>query len=324
MTAVVGIDIAKHTFDIATLQSNGKHRTKAKMPNDLKGFEALQQWLLKHAEPQAWIVMEATGIYHEALAEWLFKQGYRVCVLNPAQPAFYARSQLQRVKTDKVDAKLLADYGSRHLAELRSWQPETPEIRRLRALVHRLKDIQEMEQIERNRLESTQESKVRDSIQSVLDHLKKQTDETLKAIKQLFDDNDDLRGKRDLLTSIDGIADRTAALLLAELGDIQRFDSSKAVTAFSGLNPRLQESGKHKGHVRISRMGSARLRAGLYMPAVSSLTHNRAIREMAERMKAKGKAGKQIACAAMRKLLCIAYGVLKSGRPFEPTLAIAR
>jgi len=324
MTAVVGIDIAKHTFDIATLQSNGKHRTKAKLPNDLKGFEALQQWLLKHAEPQAWIVMEATGIYHEALAEWLFKQGYRVCVLNPAQPAFYARSQLQRVKTDKVDAKLLADYGSRHLAELRSWQPEAPEIRRLRALVHRLKDIQELEQIERNRLESTQESKVRDSIQSVLDHLKKQTDETLKAIKQLFDDNDDLRGKRDLLTSIDGIADRTAALLLAELGDIQRFDSSKAVTAFSGLNPRLQESGKHKGHVRISRMGSARLRAGLYMPAVSSLTHNRAIREMAERMKAKGKAGKQIACAAMRKLLCIAYGVLKSGRPFEPTLAIAR
>jgi len=324
MTAVVGIDIAKHTFDIATLQSNGKHRTKAKMPNDLKGFEALQQWLLKHAEPQAWIVMEATGIYHEALAEWLFKQGYRVCVLNPAQPAFYARSQLQRVKTDKVDAKLLADYGSRHLAELRSWQPEAPEIRRLRALVHRLKDIQELEQIERNRLGSTQESKVRDSIQSVLDHLKKQTDETLKAIKQLFDDNDDLRGKRDLLTSIDGIADRTAALLLAELGDIQRFDSSKAVTAFSGLNPRLQESGKHKGHVRISRMGSARLRAGLYMPAVSSLTHNRAIREMAERMKAKGKAGKQIACAAMRKLLCIAYGVLKSGRPFDPALAIAR
>lgn len=150
MTAVVGIDIAKQTFDIATLQSNGKYRTKAKLPNDLKGFETLQQWLLKHAEPQAWIVMEATGIYHEALAEWLFKQGYRVCVLNPAQPAFYARSQLQRVKTDKVDAKLLTDYGSRHLAELRSWKPEAPEIRRLRALVHRLKDIQELVRIPRH------------------------------------------------------------------------------------------------------------------------------------------------------------------------------
>lgn len=324
MTIVVGIDIAKHTFDIATLQSNGKHRTKTRLPNDLKGFAQLQQWLLKHAEPQAWIVMEATGIYHEALAEWLFKQGYRVCVLNPAQPAFYARSQLQRVKTDKVDAKLLADYGSRHLAELRTWQPEAPELRRLKALVHRLKDLQELEQIERNRLDVTHDSKVRDSIQSVLDHVQRQTDATLKAIKQHFDDNDDLRGKRDLLTSIDGIADITAALLLAELGDIQRFDNSKAVTAFSGLNPRLQESGKYKGQTRISRMGSARLRAGLYMPAVSSLVHNQAICEMAERMRARGKAGKQIVCAAMRKLLCIAYGVLKSGKPFEPKLALAR
>lgn len=324
MTIVVGIDIAKHTFDIATLQSNGKHRTKARLPNDLKGFEVLQQWLLKHADPQAWIVMEATNVYHEALAEWLLRQGYRVCVLNPAQPAFYARSQLQRVKTDKVDAKLLADYGSRHLAELRSWQPEAPEIRRLKALVHRLKDLQDLEQIERNRLEVTDESKVRDSIQSVLDHLQQQTDATLKAIKQHFDDNDDLRGKRDLLTSIDGIADTTAALLLAELGDIQRFENSKAVTAFSGLNPRLQESGKYRGQTRISRMGSARLRAGLYMPAVSSLSHNQAICEMAERMRARGKAGKQIVSAAMRKLLCIAYGVLKSGKPFEPRLALAR
>ncbi|MGP0208609.1 IS110 family transposase, partial [Pseudomonas sp. NCHU5232] len=73
MSTVVGIDIAKHTFDIATLQANGKHRTKAKLSNDPKGFKVLLQWLGKHAEPQAWIVMEATGIYHEALAEWLYE-----------------------------------------------------------------------------------------------------------------------------------------------------------------------------------------------------------------------------------------------------------
>ncbi|MGP0171557.1 transposase, partial [Pseudomonas sp. NCHU5208] len=148
--------------------------------------------------------------------------------------------------------------------------------------------------------------------------------ETLKAIKQHFDDNDDLRGQRDLLKSIDGIADRTATLLLAELGDMQRFGDSRDVTAFAGLNPKLQDSGKHKGHVRISRMGSSVLRAGLYLPAVVSLTHNAAIRAMAKRLKARGKAGKQIVCAAMRKLLCIAYGVLKSGKPFDPQLAIAR
>nr|WP_272888631.1 transposase [Stutzerimonas stutzeri] len=81
MTRVVGIDIAKHTFDIAALQANGKFRTKAKLANTQSGFELLQQWLSTHAEPKAWVVMEATGIYHEALAQWLHKpwlQGLRV------------------------------------------------------------------------------------------------------------------------------------------------------------------------------------------------------------------------------------------------------
>ncbi|TBU87768.1 IS110 family transposase [Phytopseudomonas dryadis] len=324
MSTVVGIDIAKHTFDIATLQANGKHRTKAKLANDPKGFEVLLQWLNEHAEAQAWIVMEATGIYHEALAEWLYERGYQICVLNPAQIAFYARSQLQRVKTDKVDAKLIADYGHRHQEELRAWKPEQPSIKRLKALTHRLKDLQELKQMEQNRLEVTSDAKVAASIQSVLRHIHQQIADTLEAIKQHFDDNDDLRGQRDLLKSIDGIADRTAALLLAELGDVQRFEGSRAVTAFAGLSPRLQESGKHKGHVRISRMGSALLRGGLYLPAVVSMSHNSAIRAMADRLRAKGKSGKQIVCAAMRKLLCIAYGVLKSGKPFNPELALAK
>lgn len=324
MPSVIGLDIAKHTFDLATLQPNGKYRTKAKLANDKAGFAVLRDWLNKHSEPGAWVVMEATGIYHEALAEWLLEHGYRVCVLNPAQIAHYARSQLQRVKTDKVDAKLIADYGHRHQQELRVWKPEQPAIKRLKALTHRLKDLQELEQMEQNRLDVTSDAKVAASIRSVLEHIRQQIAETLEAIKQHFDDNDDLRGQRDLLKSIDGIADRTAALLLAELGDVQRFDNSRAVTAFAGLNPKLQDSGNHKGHVRLSRMGSSVLCSGLYLPAVVSLTHNAAIRAMAERLRAKGKAGKQIVCAAMRKLLCIAYGVLKSGKPFDPQLAIAR
>lgn len=322
MPRVIGIDIAKRTFDIATLQTNGKYRTKAKLANDAAGFETLQQWLVKHSDLQAWIVMEATGTYHEALAQWLHGKGYRVCVLNPAQVAYYARSQLQRVKTDKVDAKLIAEYGERHQDELRAWQPEPHATRRLKALVRRLEDLQEIQQMERNRLEIADTS-VHASIQSVLQHVDRQITETLKAIRDHIDDDPALRNKRDLLTSIDGIGERSAALLLAELGDPLRFASSRAITAFAGLNPRLQESGTYKGQTRISRTGSSRLRAGLYMPAVSSLKHNAAISALRDRLKARGKTGKQIVCAAMRKLLHIAYGVLKSGQPFDPKLALA-
>ncbi|AYC31477.1 IS110 family transposase [Pseudomonas cavernae] len=322
MSSIVGIDIAKHSFDIATLQTNGKYRTKAKLANSAAGFQVLQEWLQQYAEPGAWLVMEATGTYHEALAEHLHGLGYRVCVMNPAQLASYARSQLQRVKTDQVDAKLMASYGQRHVDELRAWQPEPPAIRRLRALVRRLQDLKEIEQMERNRLDVADAS-VQDSIRSVLEHVEQQIAETLKAIRDHLDDDPDLCSKRDLLVSIDGIGEQTAALLLAELGDPLQFKNARAITAFAGLNPKLQESGQHKGRVRISRVGSARLRTGLYMPAVVSLSHNPAIKALAQRLRARGKAGKQIVCAAMRKLLHIAYGVLKSGQPFDARLALA-
>lgn len=323
MSSIVGIDIAKHSFDIATLQANGKFRTKAKLSNDTAGFQAFEQWLSKYSEPQAWIVMEATGIYHEALAEHLHGLGYRICVMNPAQIAHYARSQLQRVKTDKVDAKLIASYGERHHDELRLWEPEPRAVRRLRALMRRLQDLKELQQMEFNRLEVADAS-VQDSIRAVLQRVEEQIKQTLKAIKDHIDDDPDLRDKRDLLTSIDGIAEQTAALLLAELGDPLRFTSARAITAFAGLNPKLQDSGIHKGHVRISRTGSARLRSGMFMPAIASMTHNPAVSALAERLRARGKSGKQIVCAAMRKLLHIAYGVLKSGQPFDYRLALAQ
>lgn len=322
MPKVVGIDVAKHSFDIATLQANGKFRTKAKLANDAQGFEALQEWLSTHAEPDAWIVMEATGIYHERLAEHLCRLGYRVCVMNPARIASYAKSELQRVKTDQVDAKLLANYGHRHEDQLRAWQPDPPARRHLRALVRRLQDLKEIEQMERNRLDVS-DPRVQESIRSLLSHIEHQIAETLRAIKEHIDNDPDLRDQRNLLVSIDGVGDQTAALLLAELGDPLQFEDARAIVAFAGLNPRLQQSGKHQGHVRISRMGSARLRAGLYMPAIVAMTHNPAIKALNDRLRAKGKAGKQIVCAAMRKLLHIAYGVLKSGEPFDARLALA-
>ena len=323
MTHFVGVDIAKHSFDIVTLQANGKYSTKGKLPNQASGFAEFDGWLQAHAQPGSWIVMEATGTYYEALAEYAHAQGYPVCVLNPAQVAHYAQSQLQRVKTDRVDARLIASYAQRHADLLRPWQPDPPPLKVLKALVRRLQDLQEIERMELNRLDVAQAS-VRDSITSVIAHVQQQIAQTQQAIRDHIDQDPTLREQGKLLVSIDGIGEKTAALLLAELGDARRFNDTGAVTAFAGLNPRLQESGRHKGHVRISRLGSSRLRAGLYMPALASMTHNPAIRALKERLKARGKTGKQIVCAAMRKLLCIAYGVLKSGKPFDPKMAIAR
>lgn len=317
LASLVGIDIAKATLDLACQTAPDKYRTRSKLPNSPAGFPQLLTWLTTHAQADAWVVMEATNVYHEAVATFLHAHGYRVCVANPKQVAAYGESELSRTKTDKTDAKLIVRFGLSHQPRLRTWQPPTPAERTLIALTRRLDDLKSLRQMERNRLD-TADPAVHTSLHAVLAMLDEQIKATEASLSQYIDNDPDLRKRRDLLVSIKGISDLTASRLMAELGDIHRFGDVRAVVAFVGLNPALRQSGAWRGHVRISKIGSTVLRAALYMPAVVAMQYNPAIRAMAERLRARGKPGKVIVVAAMRKLLHIAYGVLKSGRAFDP------
>lgn len=318
---VVGIDVAKATLDLACQSTPDKYRTRAKLSNTPVGFSQLQAWLSAHASPDAWIVMETTNVYHEPVAAFLHALGYRVCVANPAQVAAYAKSELSRIKTDKTDAKLLVRFGLSHLPRLRAWQPPTPAQRALIALTRRLDDLKSLRQMERNRLD-TADPAVHDSLQAVLTLLDDQIKAVEATLEQHIDNDPDLRRRRDLLVSIKGVQNLTAARLMAELGDVHRFGDVRALVAFVGLNPALRQSGTWSGHVHISKVGSVVLRSALYMPALVAMRHNPPIRALAQRLNARGKPGKVIVVAAMRKLLHIAYGVLKSGRAFDPTMGL--
>jgi transposase len=319
--AVVGIDVAKATLDLACQLTPDTYRTRGKLPNTPAGFAQLLSWLTRHASPDAWVVMEATNVYHEAVATFLHVHGYRVCVANPKQVKAYAESELSRTKTDKTDAKLIVRFALSHQPRLRAWQPPTPAERTLIALTRRLDDLKALHQMECNRLE-TADPAVHESLHAVLATLDKQIKATEAALSKYIDNDPDLRQRRDLLVSIKGISDLTASRLMAELGDIYRFGDVRAVVAFVGLNPALRQSGTWRGHVRISKIGSTILRAALYMPAVVAMQHNPLVRALAQRLRASGKPGKVIVVAAMRKLLHLAYGVLKSGRVFDPKAAL--
>lgn len=318
---LVGMDVAKSTLDLACQITDDKYQTRSKLPNNPNGFDQLLSWLETHAQSDAWVVMEATNVYHEAVATFLYQHGYRVCVANPAQIAGYAKSELSRTKTDKTDAKLIVRFGLGHLAKLRAWHPPTPTQRTLMALTRRLNDLKALRQTEINHL-GTADPAVQDSLHAVLNMLDEQIKAVEEALKQYIDDDPDLRRQRDLLVSIKGISDTTASHLLAELGDIHRFGDVRALVAFVGLNPALRDSGVWKGHVRISKIGSTALRAALYMPAIVAMRHNPPIRALAQRLKARGKPGKLTVVAAMRKLLHIVYGVLKSERAFDPNMGL--
>jgi transposase len=133
------------------------------------------------------------------------------------------------------------------------------------------------------------------------------------------DSNPDLRGKRDLLGSIPGIGQATIAAILAEINIFERCDEVRKVVAFIGLAPKETVSGSSiKCKPRLCKIGHARLRKALYMPALVSIRYNPVIIDFYRRLKSKGKNGKVIVCATMRKLVHIIFGILKSGKPFDP------
>ncbi|HEY0101164.1 MAG TPA: transposase [Pyrinomonadaceae bacterium] len=143
-------------------------------------------------------------------------------------------------------------------------------------------------------------------------------------LRSHLDSHPGLRGQRDLLLSIPGIGETTAPKLLAEIMDVTLYASAKQLAAFAGLAPRLHESGSSvKRKARLSKTGAPRLRKALYFPAIAAIKYNPYIKDLSERLRARGKCPMQVIGAARRKLIHLAYGVLKSGRPFDPQMKTA-
>lgn len=313
----VGVDIAKKKFDVALLmESKYKHKL---FTDDDAGFEAFIVWSLTFdllSRPLA--CMQATGAYSQPLADFLVAKGYPVSVVNPAKAKAFAQSELSRAKTDKADAKLIARYALSMQPGL--WTPPPPTIRRLQALTRRIGHLLEIQQMGHNRLDTADES-ITASVNSLLKTVEDETKAIRQAINDLINDNPDLDNRRKLLGSIPGIGPATIAHSLLALSPHQGFTDAKQVVAFAGLAPYLRESGPWSGKTRVAKSGDPILRKALYMPALCAGKHNPAIHDFCGRLKANGKDGKAIVCAAMRKLIHIAFGVLKSGKPFDPLWA---
>ena len=315
---IIGIDISIDSFDLVLRSTRAEqHRV---FSNDPKGYTAMVAWAERQPERVVHICLEATGSYWEGLAEYLYQGGYTVSVVNPYQVKRYADHLLNRNKTDKADASLIAEFCEKDRERLRAWKPYPPEIKVLRSMGRRLVELQDIKQQEQNRLKSgVSNPVVLESLQENLTHLEDQIKALMKKIKEHVEQHPDLREKQRLLTSIPGIGKLTAIKLIAEIGEIKDFASAPQLAAYAGLAPKQFRSGSsvHK-QTRISKQGRTELRRCLYMPAVVASEHNPIVMDLKRRMLASGHAKMEVIVAAMKKLLHLAYGVLKSGKPFDP------
>lgn len=321
--AWVGIDVSKETLDACLLKETGKPQHK-QFENSPKGHAKLLRWALHmSAGVPLHFAMESTGSYSTGVASFLVQSQQKVSVVNPALIKYAGLAQGVGNKTDKADARLIADYTRKENPPL--WRMAAPEVQKLVSLVRHLDTLIQQRTQTQNRLaQPLLDQSVQRSLKKLLRFLDKEIAAVQAQINQHIGNTPSLKADQELLLSIPGIGETTAQTILAELPDVSQFSSAQSAAAYAGLNPKEYQSGTSvKKRTRLSKRGNAHLRAALYWPAISATRFNPLVRAHYLRLLEGGKCPMAALGAAMRKLLMIAYGVLKSRRPFTFEAAVA-
>ncbi len=319
----LGIDVSKAKLDCLWLRDPETQKIKTKIfQNTPDGHKALIKWIkiTIKAEPEnVHIIMEATGVYHESLAHYLFEQGFSVSVVNPARPKAFAKGLGSVHKNDKKDSYILALYGCRIAPSF--WKPEAPEIRELKALTSRLEAIECDLRREMNRLEKSEFSPVSelviDSLNKMIKELKAEKKRLENEINDHIDKFPQLKKDRLLLESIPGIGPVVSRLMLMVIHS-RDFKKASEVAAYLGVIPVHNESGVFKGCSRLSKAGSGKIRSKLYMAAIVAWKYNPDMISQKNRLIMNGKTKMQALGACMRKLVHICFGVIKNQTEYQP------
>jgi transposase len=316
LAGAVGIDISKSTFEAAYLPAAQERPRFGSFENTPTGFKKLMAWVERIAKGQAVrFCLEATGHYSLALATFLHEAGHHVSVVNPAWIKQHAGSRGARSKTDRADAWLIADYALRHHPFC--WTPPPPAHAQLRALVGRRDQLVGMLTMEKNRQHDGLPTAVQQSLNEMITALSAQIEFIEVQIFECIAADPRLAHSHALLQTIPGFAQLSAAQLLAHLPPLDQFEKARQLCAFAGLSPRQRLSGTSvHGRPCLSKQGSGSLRRCLFMPAMTAIRSF--LKPFHLRLQANGKTPKAALGAAMRKLLALAFALLRSGKPFDP------
>jgi len=316
----VGCDISKSTIDVSLHHEKRIARQK-QFSNTVAGHRHLIKWITE-SEPLVRVVIEATGNYSLDLALTLDScSAIELMVANPSATRQFARAQMRRSKTDRVDAEMLADFAKRMVFV--PWTPPEDDILELRGMSRRIQALttertRELARLHQAGATVTTSAIVINDIEVNIRHLERRLHVMLEQAIRLIEMHSQMNTAFHLLTSIRGIAKKSAVMILPEILILPRGMSVRQWVAHAGLDPRKYSSGDSvEKRERISKMGNVKLRRALYMPALVAIKWEPNIRAFYEHLIAHGKKPLVAIVAVMRKLLHAIYGMLKNETPFE-------
>ncbi len=300
----VGVDISKSTLD-AHLHPDGKIIS---LPNNADGFKELLCWLSDYEIEQ--LVYEPTGQYHLAFERFFLNAKLPLGKVNPRQARRFADAIGVAAKTDGIDASLLAKYGA--MITIRNVTDRTLKFNEMKELQTARRALVKDRISASNRSEARVSSLLKKHSRERIAQIDRQLKAINKALCELVLDDATLKAKFKILTSIPGIGDTTAIMLLTEMPELGSLEQ-KVAASLAGLAPMARDSGTYRGK-RFIQGGRAHLRQALYMPALVSIKHNPQLRSKYEELIAAGKAPKLAVTVVMRKLIILANSLLRDGR----------
>lgn len=319
-----GVDVSSEKLDLFIMNQNeqGKHKV---FSNTKSGIKTMIEWLeLNNFEGK--IVMESTGSYHELLAVTLFIAGINVFVINPIQAKKYTISQIRKVKTDKNDAKILAEMALKEKKlPVFDFTSKDLEIKKRFSLIRSLeKHLQSLKatitnyEAAQKKLGNELIEVEREIIKIVKDLSKKIEKLEREIVKLVFPKNDEQALKdKEILTSIIGVSDYYAALVYFYYSRIKGKKMSSWI-AYTGLEVSVVESGKWKGTGKLVKRGNKYLRKRNFGAGWGATMHDQFFREYYDILKKDGRKHKEALLIIGRKVLRIAYSCLKKQEKFDP------
>lgn len=315
-----GCDVSKDRLDVCLLQPDGRRSTKH-FDNAPEGHQQLLAWLIRAGVPVR-VVIEATGTYSLDLALRLHEADQvELMVANPRATKKFAAAQMRRSKTDQIDAEVLCDFARR--MEFVPWQPPEAAILALRGIARRMQALtvertRELARLRHAEATETTPAVVINDIEVNLRHLERRLDEMLRQALKLVREQERLEQAFEHLTSVRGIGDKSAVMILPEVLILPEELTVRQWVAHAGLDPCKHTSGDSvEKRERISKVGNVKLRRALYMPAWVAVQWEPNVQAFYEKLIARGKKPMVAIVAVMRKLLHAIYGMLKHDADFD-------
>ncbi|HYD22244.1 MAG TPA: IS110 family transposase [Flavipsychrobacter sp.] len=324
---VVGIDVAHKKIDVSLgcmdQEANTEIYAYKTFNNNEKGFAALLLWVKKYTQADTHLrfVMEATGIYHEALAYHLSAKGYTVSIVMPTKVTNFFRTLDVKTVTDKTMSETIALYGLER--KLEDWVRPQKVYRELRQVTRERDQLIAERTMNKNQLHAEQTEanpyeKAVARIKARIVMLNKQIKEIISEITDINKNNDDIAEATKLITTIPGVGLLTAITVLAETDGFSLIHNKRQLTSYAGLDVKEKESGTSiRCKPRISKRGNKHLRKAMHLPALAAIRHCERYRSTYATIVSRTGIKMKAAVAVQRKLLEMIYTIYTTKKPFD-------